>query len=83
MNDWVPPDTLSCGPLGVGLGAASGDLCVLRWGMALLSLCSQGWQALTPHSVHIAINIKRHQRRDWEIRLWAKDTALSRERKRE
>ena len=38
MNDWVPTGTLSRGPLGVGLGAASGDLWVLRRGMALLSL---------------------------------------------
>ena len=72
MNDWILPGTLSRGPLGTALRAASGDLWVLGWGMALLNLCSRGQLALTPHSVHIAINIKRHQKRDWEIRLWAR-----------
>ena len=72
MNDWILPGTLSCGPLGTALRAASGDLWILGWGMALLNLCSLSRPALTPHSVHIAINIKRHQRRDWEIGLWAR-----------
>ena len=62
MNDWILPGTLSRGPLGTALRAASGDLWVLGWGMALLNLCSRGQLALTPHSVHIAINIKRHQK---------------------
>lgn len=47
------------------------DSWVLRWVTAPLSLLLRLARSDTPHSVHAAINIKRHQRSDWETGLRA------------